>query len=345
MQRVRGLRIPVALLVVLLALIGTSSALADPQYTVMNAEGGIYWRSEPNWNAAEAISGFGVYNGTTIEVHCYQSGSSVPGSADTMWEQATDVAGSGYGSGWLNEHFINDGQPIDQPSPGVPPCGSPPSEEHSVEHAEEHPGGGDDDATSGGSGTATPTNGSSTVTFNRQATVAWAKAHAKASPGYPAACTWFISQALWAGGLPKTASWTSTGSHGHSWSKRPGTAAAWDVPDFVSYIMGTFPHSTLRKLTFSASTNSVPEAEAGDVIVYDWSGSSSVLAYYYLAHAALIVGFDKNHGPRVAEWGTNGTHPTPYPSRFWTWSKLHNEWLQQEYPKVEAFLLHIDTSQ
>lgn len=49
------------------------------------------WRSEPNWAAAERISGFGVYNGTIIEVHCYQSGTTVEGSADTMWEQATDV--------------------------------------------------------------------------------------------------------------------------------------------------------------------------------------------------------------------------------------------------------------
>ncbi len=62
------------------------------------------------------------------------------GSADTMWEQATDVGGSGYGSGWLNEHFINDGQPINQPSPGVPPCNPPPPpEEHSPPPREEHP--------------------------------------------------------------------------------------------------------------------------------------------------------------------------------------------------------------
>jgi uncharacterized membrane protein YgcG len=119
-----------------------SEAVADPTYTVMNAPEGVYWRSEPNWNAAERISGFGVYNGTTIEVHCYQSGTAVEGSADTMWEQATDVAGSGYGSGWLNEHFINDGSPINQPSPGVPPCGGPPPEERPPEPVEEHPSGG-----------------------------------------------------------------------------------------------------------------------------------------------------------------------------------------------------------
>ncbi len=41
-----------------------------------------------------------------------------------MWEQASWVSGSGSGSGWVNEHFIADNQPINQPSPGVPACSS-----------------------------------------------------------------------------------------------------------------------------------------------------------------------------------------------------------------------------
>lgn len=129
-----------AIIVVIAVLAGltASTAAADPRYEVMNAPEGVYWRSEPNWAAAERITGFGVYNGTIIEVHCYQSGTAVEGSADTMWEQATDVGGRGYGSGWLNEHFINDGQPINQPSPGVGPC-NPPHEEAPPPHEETPP--------------------------------------------------------------------------------------------------------------------------------------------------------------------------------------------------------------
>lgn len=115
-----------AVLIAGLSGLAASTATADPRYEVMNAPEGVYWRSEPNWAAAERTSGFGVYNGTIIEVHCYQSGTAVEGSADTMWEQATDVGGRGYGSGWVNEHFINDSQPINQPSPGVYPCNAPP---------------------------------------------------------------------------------------------------------------------------------------------------------------------------------------------------------------------------
>jgi len=92
----------------------------------MNAAGGIYWRSAPDWNTPEAIPGNGVYEGTTIAVRCYQAGTSVPGSNDTMWEQASIAAGPGSGSGWINEHFIDDGAALNQPSHGVPPCGGTP---------------------------------------------------------------------------------------------------------------------------------------------------------------------------------------------------------------------------
>jgi hypothetical protein len=61
------------------------TAAADPTFTVMNADGGIYWRSAPDWNAAEAVSGNGLYPGTVISVGFYQSGAAnVPGSGDGM---------------------------------------------------------------------------------------------------------------------------------------------------------------------------------------------------------------------------------------------------------------------
>lgn len=93
----------------------------------MNAAGGIYWRSAPDWNAPEASPGNGIYPDTIISVSCYQIGAAnVPGSSDDMWEQASWVAGSGYGNGWLNEHFINDDSAINEPSPGTPPCAASP---------------------------------------------------------------------------------------------------------------------------------------------------------------------------------------------------------------------------
>lgn len=141
----RRLSLAFVVLAALFCLAGlrTSVAAADPTYGVMNAEGGIYWRSGPDWNTAVAVSGFGFYPNTIVEIHCYQAGAgNVPGSADYMWEQASDVGGSGYGSGWINEHFINDGQPINQPSPGVPPCQSGGPTPPSTPPPPSQPGGG-----------------------------------------------------------------------------------------------------------------------------------------------------------------------------------------------------------
>jgi hypothetical protein len=122
------------------------SSLPPGQYYVQNAEGGIYWRSGPDWNTAEATPGNGFYPGTVISPTCYQAGAAnVPGSADGMWEQATIVSGPGSGSGWINEHFVADGQPINQSSPGIPACGStapappPPAQTWSEQETPNHP--------------------------------------------------------------------------------------------------------------------------------------------------------------------------------------------------------------
>lgn len=101
-------------------------------YPVMNATGGIYWRSGPDWNTAVRIAGNGFYPGTWVTVICYRLGAgNVPGSANRMWEQARWYSGSGSGSGWINEHFIDDGVGINQHSPNVPACsgGSAPIED------------------------------------------------------------------------------------------------------------------------------------------------------------------------------------------------------------------------
>jgi hypothetical protein len=96
------------------------------EFHVMNASGGIYWRSSPDWNTPVATSGNGFYPDTVIRVNCYRSGAAnVPGTLDGMWEQAAWVSGQGSGSGWINEHFIDDGAAINQPSPGTAPCATP----------------------------------------------------------------------------------------------------------------------------------------------------------------------------------------------------------------------------
>lgn len=182
-----------------------------------------------------------------------------------------------------------------------------------------------------------------TTPFDRAATVRWALARAKDTPPYPASCTWFVSQALWAGGLPKSDTWTNAGQHGRL-QKRPGSVAAFATPDFVRYIRSAFPRSTYTQLTFSNTTNAVPQAKVGDVIVYDWDGTSSLKNHDHVRHASLVTSIASGSYPQLSEWSIgDGREPTPYVARGWNWSKLSNKWLHSKYPKIQAFLLHIDT--
>lgn len=105
------------------------AALPPGQFYVVHADGGVYWRSAPDWNTPVAITGNGFYPGTVVRISCYQAGAAnVPETSNAMWERASWASGPGGGSGWINEHFVNDGAALNQPSPGAPPCASSPSQ-------------------------------------------------------------------------------------------------------------------------------------------------------------------------------------------------------------------------
>lgn len=92
---------------------------------VVNANGGVYWRSEPDWSTPIKVTRQGVYTGDTVELECYQRGSTVPPYYNNpLWYWARIVSGYGQGSGWVNDHFLNTGtnQP-NIPVAGIPICG------------------------------------------------------------------------------------------------------------------------------------------------------------------------------------------------------------------------------
>jgi hypothetical protein len=121
---------------------GGTAPLGPGEFRVTNAAGGVYWRSAPDWGTPVATSGNGFYEGTVVRVSCYAAGAgNVPGSSDAMWEQASWAAGPGSGSGWINEHFVDDGAALGEPSPGIGPCSSspPPPEQPSTWAEQETP--------------------------------------------------------------------------------------------------------------------------------------------------------------------------------------------------------------
>jgi hypothetical protein len=80
---------------------------------------------------------------------------------------------------------------------------------------------------------------------------------------------------------------------------------------------------------------------------WHWNGDGATLD-----HMAFVVGIAPGQYPDVSEWGQFDffshpwykiTHPSsPYAERGWTWSAMHGEWLQQEHPVMNAYLLHIN---
>jgi hypothetical protein len=186
---------------------------------------------------------------------------------------------------------------------------------------------------------AAPAGADSAPGYNRNAAVAWATANAQDSQGSGALCTWFVSQALWAGGLPQTSDWQQN-------DQDQGTHDATYVDGLVNYLVSN-GLATWTDITgdMSPDVNVVPEAEPGDIIVYDWNDGGT-----QFDHMSFVVDTVSGGYPEVAEWGQFDFNPwdyvdnpsSPYVTRGWTYSVMHNEWLQTEHPGMLAHLLHIN---
>ena len=295
------------------------------QFQTMNASGGVYWRSQPDWNTAEATPGNGFYPDTVIAVRCYQAGAgNVPGSSNTVWEQASIASGSGSGSGWINEHFINDGSPINQPSPGVPACSAAPPPPPTAVPQPPPPG--------------TPPPPAAPTHFDRQAAITWAHAHVNDRESFhPEDCTWYVSQALWAGGLPTSGDWTGkTFDFGKlaSRSHYPGpTKAAVNAQFFRNYVVGA-RLATIKSVSWS--DNTAGGARLGDVIAYDWDPPGPDGS---IDHLAIVTKIKPNGYPLVSQ------HTPARYDRGWSWDRGANAWIERshtyngKHPKV--YLIHI----
>lgn len=116
------------------------------------------------------------------------------------------------------------------------------------------------------------------------------------------------------------------------------------MKNFVPYLRSHFS-TTLTDITADFKSNAAPQAEPGDIILYDWGQGEGI------SHATFIVDLAPGDYPEVAEWGQYNQiegiskifpRSSTYEKRGWTWSAVHNEWLQKEFPHVKAYLLHIN---
>jgi hypothetical protein len=96
--------------------------------TVVNAAGGVYWRSGTDWNTPIRVNGSGVYDGDLVALLCWQRGAAdtPPYDNNPLWYQAAVVQGQGRGQGWVNDHFLATGSNLPNiPVAGVPTCSAP----------------------------------------------------------------------------------------------------------------------------------------------------------------------------------------------------------------------------
>lgn len=169
--------------------------------------------------------------------------------------------------------------------------------------------------------------------FNRQAASNWALAHIYDAERFKGEdCTWFVSNALWAGGLPKSAGWSDTSLL----FGRP-TASSNNANELKNYLVTSSRQATIQELSWSQ--NNVPQAQLGDLIAYDWGRIDSQGNWHQgtdgtIDHMMIITGFSGQY-PLVSG------HSDPTSNQGWTWSKRNNNWYSVAIPGAHVYLVHI----
>lgn len=279
-----------------------SPASADPTYQLAFTGGlGAYPRSAPT---LESRTGAAIPEGSFIAGVCWQYGEAVAspsGYTSDVWVR--DDAGLFWPEAWLDTGRY-----------GIPPdVGDCAATDASVPSAN--------------------------LEYSRSTAVNYALAHATDVPenwGLVPGCTWFVSHALWAGGMPQDESWNSTDPNGPLGGLMDGSDAAWAAQNLRDHLVA---NKDVAEFSLDLAANAVPQAELGDVIAYDWEGDGR------FDHLALVTGIDSGHYPLVSEWGTGewwDRNAVSYQSRGWTWSEKSGTWLQTTNPNMSATLIHVN---
>lgn len=258
--------------------------------------------------------------GTQFDITCFSIGDNVVG--DRVWEYGTNkrTGHKGYAADkYIDTKDTQGNEPAQLKAQGIPECGKqdPPL---------------------------------ANSMYNRTAAVAWALAHAQDPQTNGELCTKFVSEALWAGGMPQTSLWNN---HGHYPSGLPfptiftGSRTANAAPLLLDYLRKNYSTQWLSLGHMNADNYNVPLAEIGDIIAYDWNNDGNI------DHLSFIIGAADNNPqyPNVAEWGQFDKYgpadylnnPTSsYKERGWTWSEMHHKYLYIYAPQTRAYLLHFN---
>lgn len=217
-------------------------------------------------------------------------------------------------------------------------------------------------------GTNGPTPGVPQCRYNRLDAVLWALqnvTHPELFPGGD--CTWFASQAGWAGGLPQSAAWAMDDSSGVLGDKaqaayflnRGGhdplaainpTPDATIADDFFTYFESLINTGLVTITPINWSDNTAAGAQLGDFIAYDWQAgphNQDGASDRTIDHIAVVTYISPATGyPSVSQ------HTEARVNRFWSWAPSDNAFIDKDprytpargssYGQPQAYLIHIN---
>lgn len=279
-------------------------AAAGQRFTIAYTGGiGVYPRSGPSMSSQHV--GAALPEGSSVEVACELEGELVDNNttpATKIWERLSDGT-------HIPNAYINSG--ADGWTPGVPRCDQAAT-------------------TSSPSPSASPSS-----RYDAAASVAWAKEHYTDPARFKSNrgdCTWFVSQALWNGGMPKSDDWTDISGDltkipnplDYGW--RGVTLAGRYAPALRNYLVKA---KLAEERQISWSDNTAAGASVGDLITYDFEGDGE------LDHFAIVSSLNESGFPSVTEHGKA--------NRYWSWSEFSAPagWFEKKYPSSRAYLLKI----
>jgi hypothetical protein len=286
-------------------MVSSSRAGAVTGYHVVVGSLGLNARSGPG--TGYAVVGH-LVNGQPIDIACQTKGTLVgvglPGTPTDVWDQLTN--------GWfITDYYTSTPGLGGSYTPGIPQCAS------------------------------TPTPAPPTTIYRRGLAAAWAMATVNSAngshffsndPGDDGKdCTYFVSSALWVGGLPKTADWTNNSWDwnklaSHGWIPGPTINAAY-ADAFKNYVVNS-RIATIKEVRWS--DNTAGGAQLGDVIGYDWDNGADGR----LDHLAIVTSLNSQGYPSV-------TQHSPSRTRFWSWDPRKGNWIEFAHPGARVYLLHI----
>jgi hypothetical protein len=156
--------------------------------------------------------------------------------------------------------------------------------------------------------------------YHRDAARDWATAHWQDAERYPAQdCTWFVSQSLWVGQLPRTSAWTD----------QPAPTVPAIRADALKNTLIDAGYATIREVQWVDVT--AGGAQVGDLIAYDWAGAADGV----IDHLAIVTSLDAQGGPSVTQ------HSVARKDRYWSWDPGGNDSIQATHPGSRVYLIHI----